>query len=232
MLDSTRLWNVVGGAALFLGLGLSAPPAQAQLEISEQDRALAREIYSDLISIPSVSDTHETVLAAEMLATRLVEGGIAEEDLRVTGPNPDLGNLVIWYRGRSNSLRPMLLMAHLDVVPAVADDWGVDPFTLREDGGFFYGRGTSDNKAGAAMLVANLIRYKQEGFVPERDIIVVITADEETSSASIRWLLATYPDVANAEFALNTDSGGGEWVVPQRYQDLQPLGIGTFGTVW
>ena len=210
MLDSTRLWNVVGGAALFLGLGLSAPPAQAQLEISEQDRALAREIYSDLISIPSVSDTHETVLAAEMLATRLVEGGIAEEDLRVTGPNPDLGNLVIWYRGRSNSLRPMLLMAHLDVVPAVADDWGVDPGTLREDGGFFYGRGTSDNKAGAAMLVANLIRYKQEGFVPERDIIVVITADEETSSASIHWLLATYPDVANAEFALNTDSGGGE----------------------
>jgi acetylornithine deacetylase/succinyl-diaminopimelate desuccinylase-like protein len=210
MCESRRTWYRVWTLATFVTFGLAAAPAHAQVEISDQDRALAREIYSELISIPSVSDTHETVVAAEMLATRLVEAGIAEEDLRVTGPNPDLGNLVIWYRGRSTSLRPMLLMAHLDVVPAVADDWAVDPFTLREDGDFFYGRGSSDNKAGAAILIANLIRYKQEGFVPERDIIVVITADEETSSASIRWLLATYPDVANAEFALNSDAGGGD----------------------
>lgn len=210
MLATTRLWYSVIGMVGLVGLGVLAAPADAQVEISERDRALAREIYAELISIPSVSDTHETVLAAMMLQARLGAAGFVQADLRLTGPNPDLGNLVIWYRGRSNSLRPMLLMAHLDVVPAVADDWAADPFTLREEDGFFYGRGTSDNKAGAAILVANLIRYKQEGFVPERDIIVVITADEETSSASIRWLLATYPDVANAEFALNSDAGGGE----------------------
>ena len=210
MLGTKHSWHAVGVLVGVVGLGLTAAPLNAQLAASPQDRALAREIYAELISIPSVSDTRETVVAAEMLATRLVEAGIAEEDIRVTGPNPDLGNLVVWYRGRSTSLRPMLLMAHLDVVPAVADDWALDPFTLREDGDFFYGRGTSDNKAGAAILVANLIRYKQEGFVPERDIIVVITADEETSSASIRWLLANYPDVANAEFALNSDAGGGD----------------------
>jgi acetylornithine deacetylase/succinyl-diaminopimelate desuccinylase-like protein len=101
-------------------------------------------------------------------------------------------------------------MAHLDVVDARKEDWSFDPYQFREADGYYYGRGSSDNKAGAAMLVANFIRYKREGFVPERDLIIVLTADEETTSHSIEWLVKEHRDLVNADFALNTDGGGGE----------------------
>jgi acetylornithine deacetylase/succinyl-diaminopimelate desuccinylase-like protein len=105
----------------------------------------------------------------------------------------------------------VLLMAHLDVVDARREDWSTDPYSMVEQDGFYYGRGTSDNKAGAAMLVANLIRYLQEGFIPDRDIMVVLTADEETTGESIRWLLAERRELVDAEIALNTDGGGGAY---------------------
>jgi acetylornithine deacetylase/succinyl-diaminopimelate desuccinylase-like protein len=114
------------------------------------------------------------------------------------------------YRGNKPSAKPILLMAHLDVVDARKEDWSFDPYQFREADGYYYGRGSSDNKAGAAMLVANFIRYKREGFVPNRDIIIVLTADEETTSRSIEWLVKEHRDLIDADFALNTDGGGGE----------------------
>ncbi|HLG05035.1 MAG TPA: M20/M25/M40 family metallo-hydrolase, partial [Gemmatimonadales bacterium] len=119
--------------------------------------------------------------------------------------------------GGGGGRRPILLMAHLDVVDARREDWSTDPYRFVEQDGFYYGRGTSDNKAGAAMLVANFIRYRSESFVPDRDLIIVLTADEETSSGSIRWLLERHRDLVDAEFALNTDGGGGD------YRDGRPI---------
>ena len=102
----------------------------------------------------------------------------------------------------------MLMMAHIDVVPARREDWSVDPWTLNERDGWFYGRGTHDNKAGAAMLVANFIRLKREGWRPERDLIILLTGDEETTQRSIQWLLAEHRVLVDAELTFNTDGGG------------------------
>lgn len=163
-----------------------------------------------MITVPTVEGSGLTVSLSEGLAARLVSEGFSEEDVRVMGPEPDLGNLLVRLRGTGTGLRPILLLAHIDVVPAVTDAWSTDPYQLVEQDGVFYARGTSDNKAGASTLVANLIRYKREGYVPERDIIVLLTADEETTSAGIKWMVNRNRDLVDAEFALNTDSGGGE----------------------
>ncbi|MBA4159913.1 MAG: M20/M25/M40 family metallo-hydrolase, partial [Gemmatimonadetes bacterium] len=207
---ATPTW--MGAAALALAASvLLHTTASAQARTSSADRALAREIFAELIAIDSSEPPQgDPRAASEAMAARLRAAGFAEEDVQVIGPEPRLGNLVARYRGSNRRLPPILLMAHIDVVPARRDDWSVDPFTLTEQDGYFYGRGAIDNKAGAAMLVANLIRYRQEGFRPQRDLIVVLTADEETTGASIQWLLQNHPEVARAGFALNTDAGGGE----------------------
>lgn len=190
------LWTVA--AAGHLG-AQATPPAE---------RALARDILRELIEIPTTAADGATPRAARAMADRLVAAGFPQDDIRVFGPNPRVGNLVARFRGSDPSLRPMLLMAHIDVVPALREDWSVDPWTLLERDGWFYGRGTTDNKAGAAMLVANFVRLRRESWRPRRDIIVVLTGDEETTQASIQWLLKEYGALVDAEFALNTDSGG------------------------
>jgi acetylornithine deacetylase/succinyl-diaminopimelate desuccinylase-like protein len=200
----------VAGCVLLLTLSLGAAPLRGQIQITDEDRALARGIYADLIAIPSVSGTVETVGAAQMLANRLYDAGYTRDEVRVMETNPTIGNLVARLEGTSDELRPVLLLAHLDVVTAVADAWQENPFTLLEKDGFFLGRGTADNKAGAAILVANLVRYREEGYRPARDIIVVITGDEETGAEGIKWLLREHRDLIDAEFALNSDAGGGE----------------------
>jgi acetylornithine deacetylase/succinyl-diaminopimelate desuccinylase-like protein len=131
--------------------------------------------------------------------------------MRVLGPNPRKGNLVARLRG-TGARKPLLLLAHTDVVEAKREDWSVDPFTFLEQDGYFYGRGTSDDKAMAAIFIANLIRYKQEGFVPDRDLIVALTADEELGSVptnGVQWLLENHRDLIDAEFALNEGGGVG-----------------------
>ena len=143
------------------------------------------------------------------MARRLTEAGLPAADVKVLGQTPKYQNVVARFRGTGRG-RPILLMAHLDVVDARKEDWTFDPYQFREADGYYYGRGTTDNKAGAAMLVANFIRMKKEGFTPERDIIVVLTSDEETAQASIKWLVAEHRDLIDADFALNTDGGGGE----------------------
>src|SRR5688572_17910240 len=143
------------------------------------------------------------------MAARFRAAGFPSEDVRVAGPHERKGNLVLRYRGRSNARQPILLLAHLDVVEAKPEDWTVPPFTFLERDDFYYGRGTSDDKAMASIFVANLLRMKQQGIVPERDIILALTADEEGGNHNgVQWLLENHPDWVAAAYGLNEGGGG------------------------
>src|SRR5262245_56867776 len=149
---------------VIIGLALGAAPALAQSLPHEQR---ARAIYKELIEINTTDTPAGSVTkASEAMAARLKAAGFAESDVKVLGPAPTKFNLVARYRG-TGAKRPMLLLAHLDVVEALREDWSFDPFVFREEGGWFYGRGTSDDKAMASQFVANLIRLKEEAFKPE-----------------------------------------------------------------
>ncbi len=188
---------------------VSHDPVEAQIPgLSSADSLLTRDIFAELIEIPSVSSSPETVVAARAMAARLLAAGFPAEDVFVGGNDPG-GNLVVRYPG-TGSRRPILVMAHLDVVPALSSDWSFDPFVFREEDGWFFGRGTSDNTTGAAGLVAAFIRYRREGFVPDRDLIMILTQDEETSSGGVKWLVGEGREwIEGVEYALNTDAGGG-----------------------
>src|SRR5215211_4365179 len=153
----------------------TAHSVAAQTPLTPHQR-LAREIYSELISINTVDSAGAVTPAAEAMAKRFRDAGFPEGDVKLMIPpgKPKKGNLVVRYRGRGGpgAAKPILLLAHLDVVAALRSDWPRDPFTLTEENGFFLGRGTSDDKAMASMFVANLLRYKQQGFRPTRDIIL------------------------------------------------------------
>ena len=152
--------------------------AQDRTMPPETDRQLARAIYKEMIEINSGFTTGSTTPVAEGVAKRLKAAGFPAADIFVGGASPKKANLVVRYHGTGKH-RPILLLAHTDVVEAKREDWSMDPFVLNEKDGFFYGRGTGDDKAQAAIWIANLIRYKREGFKPDRDIIVALTADEE-----------------------------------------------------
>ena len=172
------------------------------------EREFTRDVLRELIEIPTTADHNATPRAAQAMADRLVAAGFQRDDVRVLNLNPRVGNLVARFRGSEPNRPPILLMAHIDVVPALREDWSVDPWVLLERDGWFYGRGTTDNKAGAAMLVANFVRLKREGWQPRGDLIIALTGDEETTQASIQWLLKEHRALVDAGFALNTDSGG------------------------
>jgi acetylornithine deacetylase/succinyl-diaminopimelate desuccinylase-like protein len=142
------------------------------------------------------------------MAARFRAAGFPEADIKVLGPNPRKGNLVVRYRG-NGSKRPMILLAHLDVVEAKREDWSFDPFTLTEKDGYLYGRGTADDKTMAAVFVTNLLRLKSEGYVPSRDLILALTADEEGGNFNgVKWLIANHRDLIDAEYAINEGGGG------------------------
>ncbi len=194
--------------ALFLGL-LTLPVAALAQDQRAATQQLARDIFEQLIEINTTDSQGNTTEAAEAMAARLQAAGFPAEDLQVLGPHPRKGNLVARLRG-DGSRAPLLLLAHLDVVEARREDWSVDPFTFLEQDGYFYGRGTTDDKAMAAIFVANLIRYKQEGYVPDRDLIVALTADEEGGGFNgVRWLLNNHRSLIDAAYALNEGGGGG-----------------------
>ena len=178
----------------------------------QAERDLARSIYKELIEIKTGFSTGATTPAAEAMAKRLRSAGFPESDIHLAGAAPHKGNLVVRYHG-SSANKPILLLAHIDVVEAKREDWSFDPFVLREEGGYFYGRGTSDDKAQAAIWIANLIRYKREGFKPDRDLIVALTADEEGGGPynGVEWLLKNHRDWIDAEYCLN-EGGWGETV--------------------
>ena len=176
-----------------------------------QPQKLAREIYKELVEINTVTNSGDTAQAAEAMAARLKAAGIPAADIQVFKPAPKKGNLVARLRGTGKK-KPMIVMAHIDVVDAKREDWSMDPFTLTEKDGYFYGRGTGDDKFMATAFVANLIRYKQENFHPSRDIILILETDEEIGDANklgIRWLIENQRQLIDAEFALNEGGGVG-----------------------
>jgi len=182
----------------------------AQTMPPDSERQLARDIYKELVEIKSGYTTGATTPVAEAVAARLRAAGFSESDIFVGGAIPTKANLVARYRGNGQR-KPILLLAHTDVVEARREDWSVDPFQFIERDGYFYGRGTADDKAQAAVWIANLIRYKREGFKPDRDIIVALTADEEGGGPynGVQWLIQNKRDLIDAEFALN-EGGWGE----------------------
>src|SRR4051794_16567235 len=174
------------------------------------ERQLARDIYKQMVEIKSGFTTGSTTPVAQAMAARLKAAGFPESDIFVGGAIPTKANLVVRYHG-TGARRPLLLLAHTDVVEAKRGDWSMDPFQFIERDGFFYGRGTADDKAQGAVWIANLIRYKREGFRPDRDIIVALTADEEGGGPynGVDWLLKNKRALIDAEFCLN-EGGWGE----------------------
>ncbi len=195
-----------------LALSVLAPTegvAQTGNRSPEPWQRLAREIFEELVEINTTHSVGSTTVAAEAMRTRLLAAGFADADVIVVEPAPRKGNLVARLRGRDPSRKPILLLAHIDVVEANPEDWTLPPFELIEQDGTFYGRGTADDKDEAAIYVANLIRMKREGFVPERDIIVALTADEEGGPDNgVRWLLENRRELIDAAYALNEGGGG------------------------
>ena len=198
-LSTLRILSIATSLAILTGV-LSAQNAAHE--------ARGKEIFKQLVEINTTPSVGNTTQAAEAMAARLKAAGFPDAEIRVLGPSPKKGNLVVRYRG-TGSKRPMILLAHLDVVEAKREDWSFDPFVLTEKDGYFYGRGTADDKTMAAVFVANLIRLKSEGFVPSRDIILMLTADEEGGPENgVRWLIANHRPLIDAEFAINEGGGG------------------------
>src|SRR5690242_20155823 len=188
---------------------LAASSLNAQVTRPEAEKKLAYDIYKEFIEIQSAFTTGSTTPVAEAAAARLKATGFSDSDIFVGGANPRKSNLVVRYRG-TGKLKPILLLAHTDVVEAKREDWSMDPFQLNERDGYFYGRGTGDDKAQAAIWLANLIQYKREGFRPDRDIIVALTADEEGGGPNngVQWLLKNKKELIDADFALNEGGYG------------------------
>src|SRR5580704_14034668 len=196
-------------AALVAILPVTLRPAAAEGLNPQQQ--LAFDIYKELVEINTVTATGDTARAAEAMAARLLAAGFADADVHAFSPAPHKGNLVARLRG-TGARKPILLVAHLDVVPANPEDWTVDPFKLTEKDGYFYARGSGDDKNMAAAFVNNLIRYKKEGYKPDRDIILALETDEEifdSDALGIQWLIRHHRDLIDAEFALNEGGGVG-----------------------
>jgi acetylornithine deacetylase/succinyl-diaminopimelate desuccinylase-like protein len=174
----------------------------------------AHDIFDDIIGMRTAAGHGNVPAMAEYLADHFRKGGFDEEDIHVVPHTVETGekvaSLVVRYRGNGLANRkPVLLLAHMDVVDAIRSDWVRDPYTLIEEDGFFFGRGTRDNKTGVAMLTATFLRLQRENFTPTRDFIIAFTGDEETTMETIRSLVTEHRTLIDAEYVLNTDAGGG-----------------------
>ncbi len=186
----------------------AAAAALAQSGAANPENALVRDILRELIETNTTHSTGSTGLAAERMAARLRAAGFAAADIEILGPRPERANLVARIHGTGRR-KPILLIAHLDVVEANRADWTTDPFQFVEKDGYFYGRGTSDIKSGDAILVANFIRWRKEGYRPDRDLVIALTADEEGGTENgIAWLLANRRQLIDAQYCINLDGGG------------------------
>ena len=180
----------------------------SQAQIDDATKKLSRDILQQLIEINSTDSVGSVTAAAEAMAQRFRDAGFAESDLHILGPNDRKKNLVVRFHG-SGKHKPILLIGHLDVVEAHREDWTTDPFQFVEKDGFYYGRGTQDMKDGDAIMVTTLIRFKKEGYMPDRDIILALTADEEGGKSNgVDWLLKNQRALIDAEFVFNHDGGG------------------------
>ena len=188
----------------YLAALLALPPQAPSGQPRDQ---MAREIFRQLVEINTTDSVGNVTAASEALARRLRDAGFPERDVIVDGPNERKKNLVVRLPGTGHD-KPILFLAHLDVVEARREDWTTDPFAFVEKEGYFYGRGTVDIKDGAAILVANFITLKKEGFAPRRDLILALTADEEGGDFNgVEWLLRHHRDWIDAEYCVNLDGG-------------------------
>jgi acetylornithine deacetylase/succinyl-diaminopimelate desuccinylase-like protein len=205
----SRCFSPCLGAAV-LGLSLSAGAVEksnAPATAPSAVRVQAREIFAHIVGIESSIGKGNVPLVAKYLAERFKAAGFPEADIHML-PLGETASLVVRYRGKGGG-KPIAFIAHMDVVTAKRSDWQRDPYTLTEENGFFYGRGTSDVKQEVALLTATFIRLKSEGYVPKRDLILAFSGDEETEQATAKDLVTRHRDLVDAEFALNGDGGGG-----------------------
>jgi acetylornithine deacetylase/succinyl-diaminopimelate desuccinylase-like protein len=200
---------LAAGLAVTTAIAGSAPSAAEPPPAATQQ--LMRDVYKQLVEINTTQSVGDTYAASQAMARRLLDAGFAKADVRTFQTAPKRGNLVARLRG-TGKRKPLLLLAHIDVVEAKREDWTTDPFKLVEKDGYFYGRGTGDDKFMAAAWIVNMIRWKKEGYKPDRDLIVVLSTDEEISDRNIlgiRWLLKNHRELIDAEYALNEGGGVG-----------------------
>jgi len=187
-----------------------AVPLPAQEEQLSEHALKTFEIFKTIIEVDTSKAMGNTPKVARYLADELIAAGFPEEDIEILRKG-DLAALIVRYRGNGSSgKKPILFLGHMDVVEAYEEDWERPPFTLTSDETNFYARGTIDNKFGVAQLTSTFIRLKKEGFVPTRDLIIAFSGDEESGMQTTRMLAYERPDLAEAEFALNSDAGGGD----------------------
>ena len=194
-------------ALCIIGVPLVSLEAQTALTPDQRE---AREIFQQLIEINTSYKGGSTSPAARAIAARFLAAGFPAGDVRVIGPAGDKdSSVIVRMQGASKTKKPILLIAHIDVVEALRSDWSLEPYKLTERDGFFYGRGTSDVKGGAATLAAALLRMKRNGETPDRTLILGLTAGEEGGGGynAMDWLVKNHRDLIDAEFALNVDSG-------------------------
>ena len=198
------------------GQDLLQPPAQAHVQSGLQvqsletgDQVLAREVLQQLIETNTTHKEGSTTKAAELMRRRFLEVGFADTDVSLVGDAADRKNLVVRYRASAATGKPVLLLGHLDVVQAPREEWTVEPFQLQETDGYFYGRGTQDMKNSDAAMVTSFLLLKRAGWVPKRDVILALTADEEGGGDNgVEWLVKNRRDLIDAAFAVNPDAGG------------------------
>ena len=193
-----------------LGFVLSVTAVAQDVAMSDHARKTL-EIYRTIVGMDSSKlGAARAPDVAQYLSEEFWAAGFAKADVEIVKKG-DLVGLIVKYRGKKDSRKkPILFLGHMDVVEANASDWVRPPFELTEDDAYFYGRGSDDNKFGIAQISATFIRLKKEGFVPDRDLIIAFSGDEETGMETTRLLAYERPDLAEAEFALNTDAGGGD----------------------
>src|SRR5512139_3342544 len=197
--------RAIGSAALLTAL---AAPAAAQVPRTPWD-SLARDLLKELVDINTTWTRGSTLQAAQAMAARVRAAGFPEQDIAVIQNAERKGNLVVRLRGRQSGKKPILLLSHIDVVEADPKDWTLPPFQFIEKDGTFYGRGVADDKDEGAMHLALIMRMKAEGYVPDRDIIVALTTDEEGGPDNgVEYLIAKHRDLIDAEFAFNEGGGG------------------------
>jgi len=203
----------VVAAALCVAAGFST---NLHAQTNPSVNAEARTIFQQLIEINTTDSVGSVTKASEAMAQRLLAAGFADKDVIVAGPNERKKNLVVRYHGGGQK-KPILFIGHLDVVEARRADWTTDPFQFVEKDGFFYGRGTQDMKEGDAILVESFLRLKREGFVPDRDLILALTADEEGGDFNgVDWLIKEHRDWIDAEYCINLDGGEFEMLKGKR----------------
>jgi acetylornithine deacetylase/succinyl-diaminopimelate desuccinylase-like protein len=180
----------------------------SKLTVNEQ---LSEDILRELVGFESTTERpDETKKSLQAMAARLREAGFPAEDIQLVNPADDQYGLVVRYRGIGEK-RPLLLLAHIDVVTATPDAWAFPPFSLGKKDGYYVGRGTDDNKMGVTQIIANFIRLREEGWVPKRDVIAAITGDEEANGIVAKWFANEGRHLIDAEYAVNSDAGGGEY---------------------